>query len=416
MAIQFVSIPKRGDAVLGRKADGKVMFVNAEALNTSVDAIDTDVYEKIGVVTRRTGRDVLIAYYQNSSKKWSDRYSFKLTGYTLDSTNRTGTLKIREASNNWASAVSYVVSYNASTVDGLVEQLNTFFRNTTNPVFQTQDWVAVKESNGDITLHFAYTAYQQASNTASDGFTLTANFLSEVTALANIRRKHGGTGGEGVLSSYWRAVKYFHDDLSAANYNPASDLTSIKTSYPVCLPAYLGTSQYQNDHCAILRQAYGEGEAGWLRYMQSMMPVNPTDFGNMGITNGLELTKLLAGKTYTSPAKTSPTSLCPAAAYCYNISTIAIPQGKWYLPTVRDVSDMLIDIKYSTPNAAASSDLINRTLSWLGGSNISNGSYFWSCCRFNGYAWNAYGGGGFFYSNYMYGSHVSVPHSLYKLT
>jgi hypothetical protein len=414
--IQFVSVPKRGDAVLGRKADGKVLFVNHEALNTAIDTIDTDVYEKIGFVIRRTGKDVLIAYYQNSSKKWSDRYSFKLTGYTLDGTARTGTLSIREASNSWASGVDYVVSYNASTVDDFITQLNAFFQDTANPVFQTQDWVAIKESDNSVTLHFAFTNNKQASNTAKSGFALTANFLPEITELANIRRKHGGTGGEGVISSYWRALAYFRSDNDSTNYNPASDVTSIKTSRPVCLPAYLGTSQYQSDHCALLRQTYGEGEAGWLRYMQSCMPVNPTDYGNMGITNGLELTRILAGKTYTSPAKPNPTILCPAASYCYGISTIAIPQGKWYLPTVRDVSDMLIDVKYNTPNTATKDDTINRTLSWLGGNAISNGSYFWSSCRYGaGSAWLALGNYGFFGNGYMYTSLVAVPFSLYKL-
>lgn len=414
--IQFVSVPKRGDAVLGRKTDGKMLFVNHEALNSAIDTIDTDVYEKIGVVIRRTGKDVLIAYYQNSSKKWSDRYSFKLTGYTLDGTDRTGTLSIREASNSWASGVDYVVSYNASTVDDFIAQLNAFFQDTANPVFQTQDWVAIKESDNSVTLHFDFTAWQQASNAGKSGFALTANLLPEITALANIRRKHGGTGGEGVISSYWRALAYFRSDNSSTTYNPASDVTSIKTSYPVCLPAYLGTSQYQSDHCALLRQTYGEGEAGWLRYMQSCMPVNPTDFGNMGITNGLELTRILASKTYTSPKKQTPAALCPAASYCYGISTIAIPQGKWYLPTVRDVSDMLIDVKYNTPNAATKDDTINRTLSWLGGNAISNGSYFWSSCRCNAIsAWLANGNFGFFYYYTMYYSYVAVPFSLYKL-
>ena len=416
MAIQFVSIPRRGDAVLGRKSDGKVLFVNHEALNIAVDTIDTNEYEKIGVVIRRTGKDVLIAYYQNTSKVWSARYSYKLTGFTLDGTARYGVLSIREASNNWASNVEYTVNYNATTVDQLVSQLNTFFRNTANPVFQTQDWVAVKEANGDVTLHFAFTAWQQVYNTGTSGFTLSVNLLPDISSLANIRRKHGGNDGEGVLSSFWRALAYFRQDNNSTTYNPSSDVTSIKMTYPVCLPAYLGTSQYQNDHCALLRQTYGEGEAGWLRFMQSMMPVNPTDFGNMGQTNGLELTRIMAGKTYTSPANPNATPLCPAANYCYNISTIAIPQGRWYLPTVRDLSDMLLDVKYPTPNASPTDDILNRTLSWLGGSTISNGSYFWACIRCNSYlAWGAVGSSGFFHYGYMYGTYGCVPVSLYKL-
>lgn len=418
MAIQFISIPKRGDAVLGRKSNGEVLFVDANQIDFTNDTIDTTTYEKIGVVLRRTGKEVLIAYYQNASKKWSDRYSFKLTGYTLDGTARTGVLGIREASNSWASNVNYTVSYNASTVDDMITQLNTFFADTTNPVFQTQDWVAVKNADDSISLHFAYTDYRQASDAGSSGFTLTANLLSEITALADIRRKHGGAGGEGAISSWYKALAYYRNDngTAASQGGRASVQTSVKQSYPINLPTWLGTStKNPGDFCAALRAVYGEGEAGWLKFMQSCMPVNPTDYGNMGVTNGLELTKIMAQKTYTSPAKQTATPLCPAASYCHNIGTIAIPQGKWYLPMVRDVSDMLLDIKYNT-HATAANDNINRILSWMSGTLISNGSGWWSCCRYGaGSAWHANGGGGFFGGYNFYVALGCVPVSLYKL-
>lgn len=43
------------------------------------------------------------------------------------------------------------------------------------------------------------------------------------------------------------------------------------------------------------------------------------------------------------------------------------------------------------------------------------GSYVWACCRVNASgAWYAYGGGGFFGGNYMYGSNLAVPVALLK--
>ena len=97
----------------------------------------------------------------------------------------------------------------------------------------------------------------------------------------------GGTGGEGAISSWPIALAYFRADNSSTTYNPSSDVTDIKRGYPICLPGYLGTSTYQSDHCAALRAVYGEGEAGWLKFMESCLPVVPSDFGNMGMDFGM---------------------------------------------------------------------------------------------------------------------------------
>ena len=304
----------------------------------------------------------------------------------------------------------------------MVTQLNAFFLDTTNPVFQTQDWYAEADSNNVITLHFAYTDYRQASyNAGSGGFSFTANFLPGSLALASIRRKHGGAGGEGVISSWWRALAYFRQDNSSSTYNPTSNLTSIKTGYPVCLPGYLGKSAYrkdgetQLDYCALLRQTYGEGEAGWLKYMKSMMPVCPTDYGNMGMRDGHERTQYLAAQRYVSHKKTTPTVLCPAAYYCVEIETAILPKGTFHLPTVEEIHYLLEDVRYSA-SGARSSDPINELQQRMNKAAVDNGSSFWCCLRYyTGGAWLAYGSYGSFSGYVFYSSLVSVPFSLYKL-
>ena len=148
--------------------------------------------------------------------------------------------------------------------------------------------------------------------------------------------------------------------------------------------------------------------------MASCRPVRYTDFGNMGMTDGLERTKLLASKTYSSLTK-SESPLCQAASYCYNTETVCIPKGNWFLGTTRDIDELLDGIHYGT-NGSRTADPLNATLYKLGGSAISNGSYVWSCLRYSSsYAWLAVGGGGFFYDGHMYYSHLAVPLSLYKL-
>ena len=116
-SITITQKPRRGDAVLGDLITKKVVFATHESMMTAT--LDTQKYEYIGYVVRCKGRKVMYAYGNLSSyasKKWSERYSFKLTGYTLDGSERNGVLSIREASNSWASNVSYTVTYQASNV------------------------------------------------------------------------------------------------------------------------------------------------------------------------------------------------------------------------------------------------------------------------------------------------------------
>ena len=416
MAIKLTNLPKRGDAVLGVLATNKVVFATHESMMS--DTLDTSVYEYIGPVLRRSGKQVLYAYKENASKTWSDRYSYKLTGYTLDGTARSGVLSIREASNSWASNVSYTINYNASTVDELIAQLNAFFTNTTNPTFQTQDWVAIKESDNSITLHFKYQASQQANyNTASSGFAISANLLPGCAAIANMLRNNGATGGEGAISNMERAIAYFSSDLNSSTYNPTSDVTSIARTYPICKPGYLGTSQYSGgaDRCALLRSVFGEGEAGWLKFMESCLPVVPTDWGNLGMRDGKARTAYLAAQTYTSNTQVTPKALSQAADYCVNISTNVLPKGTFWLPTTEEVHYLLKGIKYGTINDR-NADVVNALQNKMGGSAISNDSYFWSCLRGNTYyAWLASGYRGFFSNGSMYNTGVCVPVSLYEL-
>lgn len=413
--IQFTKMPRRGDAVLGIKGtQGKVLYVKQESIESSAD-IPSDLYEIEGVVLKRRGDDVLIGALSQAGKKWCDRYSFALTGYTLDGTSRSGVLSVREASDSWAANHDYTITYGCTTVAELIERLNTYF--AANAPFSTQDWVAEDDGNGGITIHFAYADWRQAGyNTGKSGFSLSANLMPDVVALANIRRRHGGNGGEGVLSSWYRALAYFRQDINSTTYNPKTAVTSKKTTYPICLPGYLGTSAYSGgDQCALLRGIYGEGEEGWLRYMKSMLPVVPTDFGNMGIRDGLERTRVLASKRYSSLTVTDK-PLCPAADYAYTYGTSCLPAGRWHLGTVEDIYDMLDGIMYGTVNDRRA-DVVNATLLKLGGSAISNGSYLWSCCRYDAYnAWLANGNFGFFDGSHMYSSFTVVPVSHLKLS
>ena len=407
------------------------------ALDTFSSSSFMSNYTVVGVVA--VGVDhpdfrgkLVIVHKENASKKWSAIYSFKLTGYTLDGTDRTGILSIRTA-DAWGTAKDFTVSYNASTAADLLDQLNAYFSADTqytpaggtamdNP-FKTQNWVASKDDNDNITLTFLFSDYRQSSNTGKTGFALTANLLPGITASSSILRMNGYRGADGPISNWDRAITYFKDDISSATYNPTSTVTSPKLQYPICKPAYLGVSAHrkdgdtQLDYCSALRAIYGEGEEGWLKFMASFWPVRPTNYGIMGdkatYGDGKKNTYIMAGVKFTKQDSTQIVAF-PAADYCASVvyNHELLKKGAWQLPDVDTLCAVLKTIKYNTTNNR-NADPVNRALNAIGGNAISNGSHTWSSSRYiANNAWCSDGTLGYLYISNMYRSYLAVPVAL----
>ena len=389
------------------------------ALDTFSSSSFMSNYTVVGVVA--VGVDhkdyrgkLVIVHKTNASKQWSAIYSFKLTGYTLDGTDRSGVLTVRSAS-DWGTGVDYTINYNADNVADFLTTLNAYFKSTAP--FTTQQWRADSDAQGNITLSFLFTDYRQASNSAKSGFSISANLLPGIPASSAMLRYNGQRSGEGSISNWDRAIAYFSQDLSSTTYNPASDVTSPKLSYPICKPGYLGTSQYQSDHCAALRAIYGEGEAGWLKFMESFYPVRPTNYGPLGdkatYGDGKRNTYQMAGVKFTKQDNTEIVAF-PAADYCASVvyNHELLKKGAWQLPDVDTLCGILSTIKHGT-TASRDADPINRALNAIGGSAISNGSYIWSASRYSaGGAWYSFGGNGYLGSNNMYSSNLALPVAL----
>ena len=376
-------------------------------------------YEVVGVVwvgidhPSYRGDVVILNKEWATPLKMVEIYQWRLTGYTLDGTDRTGTLSVRYADDNWATNHDYVVSYNASDAASFVEQLNAYFR--ANEPFITQRWKAVLTEDGEIELQLQnWTSYNSATyNKGINGFTMTANLLPEWAASANMLRKNGYRTGEGVITNWARALYYFRNDNATAAYNPSSEVTSVKQRYPICLPGYLGTSQYQSDHCSFLRSVYGEGEEGWLKFMESFLPVRPTQYG----INGDPLygdpkanTYMLAHKTYTDiDGNIKP--LSPACAYIAGIGydNELAKKGEWVMPDADLLFDMLDGIEYPL-NPDRESDVRNRALLAIGAKPFGNNASVRSCSRLNANnGWVAHGYAGFAGSNALYIAGVAAP-------
>ena len=340
-----------------------------------------------------------------------ERWFVRLSGYTLDGTDRTGTLSVREASDNWSADHDYTVSYNADNAEALASQLNAYFK--TNEPFTAQDWVAEADVDGNVTLHYSCTNSRQFSNTAKDGFELANATAPEWVSTTKMLHRNGMRDGAGTITNWTRALAYFRNDNSNATYNPASNVTTAKISYPICLPGYLGTSKYQSDHCSYLRGVYGEGEEGWLRFMESFLPVRPSEYGIFdGSRYGTEKhnTYYLAGikyagqdgaEKYASPAA----RLAADLGYDHEL----LKQGEWVLPDIDLLFSLVGQLKYPTTDDR-DADLVNAALEAIGAPALGNNSSVWSCSRFiPSSGWIAGGSGGCAGGGGLDGRYVAAP-------
>ena len=379
-------------------------------------------FEVVGVV--RIGADhpsfrgkVAIMYKAPAGKPLSAIYQYRLTGFTCDGTARTGTLSIREASDSWAANHDYAISYNAANELALVSQLNTYFK--ANEPFKTQGWVAKLNDDNTIDLKHKYTTWQQSSyNGGKSGFTLTANLFSKWIATSYMLRANGARYGEGTISNWSRALAYYRNDNGTSAYQGGRTTdqgTNTKQQYPINLPTWLGTSvKNPGDFCAGLRAIYGEGEQGWIKFMKTMLPVRPTEYGSVGdkakYGDSMKNTRYLASQKYVdADGNSQPAS--PAADFAANIhyDHELLKRGQWVLPDSDLLFDVVGGIEYPTTNRR-DADVINRALLAIGAPALANSSHVWSCSRFNaGIGWYSDGFSGFAGSGFLCYSYLAVP-------
>ncbi len=375
--------------------DNALHFISVDTYNASTFPSDWTVVGvvAVGVDSEFFRGKIVLLNKENQAYAWSKIYSWALTGYTLDGTDRTGVLSIRSADDSYAADHDYTVSYNASTLADFVSQLNAFFTDTANPVFQTQGWVAKVNDAGDgVDLIVDSWTYQMSAyNKGTDGFTLTPNLLPGI-AYTNRGTRLDGSRNRGLwIFNYQKAVAYLKDDLDSSSYNPSSVLTGTVLTYPVCLPAYLGTSSHRSgDMCAVLRAKFGEGEEGWHNLIRHFFPIWPTPCGIIGDTgtygDGYTNTYIMAGRTYTAQGGTEKAA-CPAADYCAGISYShsLLGAGKWHLPDAGTLFTIVNGLRYGVDETGASTsrdaDALNAGLNAIGGTAVPNNQNLWSASR-----------------------------------
>lgn len=406
----FVKIPERGDACVGRLSDKKLFYIKADTLVTS--ELDKSEWEVQGVVSHREGKKVTIVGLNNSGGiAFCDRVWYYLSGYTLDGAEHTIVLAIPTKA-NWDKSVEKTITYTASTVEEFISALNAAFEADAD--FTDQDWYADLTADGRVRVHYVFAAWQNYNFTAKSGITKT-NSMPEFKQCQRLRRKSGDAIKIGGICSWHRSLAYYRNDNGALpeQGGRTAEQTSIKQEWPINLPTWLGTStKNPGDFCKPLRDVYGEGEDGWLRFMRSCVSITDTDYGVM-MFDGIAMSKLLSSFKYTSRKVVEPKYMCPANGWCVSFSTSCMPAGSWHLPSVKELVELMRDITSGT----GTPDVLNRTMSAAGGKAISNGSHQWACVRYDpGNAWLCNGTYGCLHATTMCNTRlVASPLSLHIL-
>lgn len=372
----FVKIPERGDACVGRLSDKKLFYIKADTLVTS--ELDKSEWEVQGVVSHREGKKVTIVGLNKSDGiAFCNRVWYYLSGYELDGVEHTIVLAISTKA-NWDKSVEKTITYTASTVEEFISALNAAFEADAD--FTDQDWYADLTADGRVRVHYVTFVWQNYNFVAKLGITKTDG-MPEFKLCTLLRRKSGQSKQIGGICSWHRSLAYYRNDngTSLEQGGRTAEQTSIKQTWPINLPTWLGTStKNPGDFCKALRDVYGEGEEGWLRFMRSCVSITDTDYGIM-MYDGREMSKLLSSFTYTSRKVVEPKYMISIIEWCANFSTSCLQAGSWHLPAPKELVELMRDITQGT----GTPDVLNRTIVAAGGNAISNNSSLRVCARFN---------------------------------
>ena len=397
--------PKVGDIVCYDE-NRKVKFI---ALDTFHAGTFPAAWETVGVVVLRKGNKVTICSKNNESKKFMEVYPYIVSSYTLDGVEHTAQLRLhgKPSTSTW-----YEFKYTANTDSEFVAQLKQFLTDNGET-----DWSAYMDAQNRVILQYDnYTSGEYLTTTLTyvSGLTLTGQVTVDCPQQPDFWRKCGNRGN-GVWHA-GRAKAYFRNDLSTPAYNPATDVNSVP-KYPICWPAFAGTSQYQSDHCLWLRQQYCKDpahptEAEWEAYIDDITHRIPYMLAGNAPKwrDGALLSEPLKGITYRATDGTQK-PLYPAVEYCSQFF-----DGKGYLPSMAEQIECFGNVTYGLTGVTRDkADPVNRSLYAIGGSAIGCTSARWSSGRYSaGGSWCANGSGSID-SNYFYNSLRCAPLVLFEL-
>ena len=403
----IVTVPQDGDIIMKDTVLGTTFIVDLDSYDATLKPAS---WSPIGVVGDHDTDNALVIYKSNAGKKQAETFRWKVSGSAMtDGVQHTGALSI-----GGTGGITENFTWETSTIEDFAAALNTFLQ-TNHPDDQPYScYVDTEDNNFVIIQQNNYNGYRAVSLA---GVTVDAYTMAEVAASYNLR-SYNGLSGDYRGSNLNRLITTFESDWNNSTFNPQSEVGSIP-QYPVCLPAYLGTSQYaDSDKCAWLRAKYGEGREGWEKYLADTMACEDQGWGPMQADrrDGKAETYKLVGKTFLN-SNNERQAQYPAAEYVAAIDEGVdyFRAGDWFEGSAFQMGKIIRKLEYGNKNATRSSDRINRGLEAIGGSAISTAAYWWCVSRSTaGSCWYFYNLG-VFYSYSFCNALGVVPLALYPL-
>lgn len=317
-------------------------------------------WETAGIVVIRKGDAVTVMSKDIESLPWCPICVYLVSGFTLDGEEHVTTVK------RYSNIVADI-TYSGTTPSEVAEDLKAGFESAAEE-FPFDLAFAVEGETVRIT------DYSGLSYNA-----LSFSGLSTRTPIKEMslydRRGYPGLAvvADGYVTSgvanVAAAIDYYKEDIDNDRHNPSEDMTGFG-DYPVCWPAFAGTSQYQSDHCLWLRQRYCADPAHptfdeWKGYIAGQKIVAAMYNGTAPEwrwETAKESVEELKGLTYhDGHGETRP--LFPAARK----AALAFG-GRGYVPSQLEISEAFGELNYGVGDVAPEDyDPITRALRAVSG-------------------------------------------------
>lgn len=295
-------------------------------------------WETAGLVVIREGDAVTVMSKELKSLPWRPICIYLVSGFTLDGEEHVTTVK------RYSNTVTDI-TYSGTTLSEVAEDLKAGFAAVAEE-FPFDLAFAVEGETVRIT------DYSGLSYNA-----LSFSGLSTRTPIKEMslydRRGYPGLSvvADGYVTSgvpnVAAAVDYFKEDINDSRCNPSADMTRYG-DYPICWPAFAGTSKYQSDHCLWLRQRHCKDPENptfeeWKSYIAGQKIVAAMYNGTAPEwrrETAKESVEELKDLTYTdAEGETRP--LFPAA----RAAALAF-DGRGYVPSQLEISEAFGDVNY----------------------------------------------------------------------
>lgn len=384
--------PGIGDIVVFDKTTGTKKFIK---LDTYYAATLSPNLVVMGVVYDRTEKEVrVVAKNEIASQQWAAPYRVKLTGFDI-ATGGSFTITVNATT---TAAINYAASATlAQIASSIMAGLETAGFTAATGWSVTADAVnncIVVQQNWHTPNITIFTVTDAASKVVRT--ILTGNYQTAASGLIPV---YGSISRRDGSASYFAGAIWqrFYD-----YYRVSGDDT---TNNAVGATSVIRESRFNATDNPLLTAYY----SNYIAYLQDKMIKYPSSKNAITSVDGKGNTAKLAAVTYVdadgTTKKAYPAS-ASAAAYGVAVAgaTTGFEAGGWWLPATKELYILTKDVTYGLAGITTSNcDVVNRSLSAIGGNLITVGGYWWSSTEYSAInAWGYNGINGYLTGNNKY--------------